>query len=183
MQQEPAQPAQASSEVLYTGPCKQTAWLGGYIKWFLVCVAGGLVAWGLSYVEFFAAWPMWILGLLGIPGLFWTFLKSKSTHYKITLRRVEFERGVLTKEVDSLELWRVVDVRYRQSLLDRVLNNATITLLSTDQSDPEFSIYGLPHHRKLFEDLREAVQSARQKGRPMEFAHNALDPDGVDIMS
>ncbi|MCA9698301.1 MAG: PH domain-containing protein, partial [Myxococcales bacterium] len=47
---------------------------------------------------------------------------------------VETEHGVLSKTVDSLELWRVLDVKYNQSLIDRIFDNGRITLVSTDQS-------------------------------------------------
>ena len=96
-------------------------------------------------------------------------MRHITTRYKITLRRVEFERGVISKEVDSLELWRVLDVRFSAGLLDRIVGNATVTLIGTDQTDPALELYGLPNARKLFEDLREAVQAARHTSRPMEL--------------
>jgi uncharacterized membrane protein YdbT with pleckstrin-like domain len=107
--------------------------------------------------------------LLGLPGMLWTFLKHVTTRYKLTTQRVEFERGVLSKSVDSLELWRVLDVRYKQTLLDRILGNATITLIGTDQTDPEMAMHGLANHRQIFEKLRDAVAAARRSGRPMEL--------------
>jgi uncharacterized membrane protein YdbT with pleckstrin-like domain len=158
-----------SQEVLYDGVCKHTASLGGYLKWVLVSAAGGGIAYGLGMVEFFATWPLWVLGLLGLPGMLWTFLKHVTTRYKLTTQRVEFERGVLSKSVDSLELWRVLDVRYKQTLLDRMLGNATITLIGTDQTDPELVVHGLANHRQIFEKLRDAVAAARRSGRPMEL--------------
>ena len=35
--------------------------------------------------------------------------------------------------------------------------------------DPELVLYGLPKHRELFGRLQDAVQAARQRGRPMEL--------------
>src|SRR5690606_28546121 len=110
-----------------------------------------------------------LLGLVGLPGLCWTFLRHITTRFKITLRRVELEHGVLSKDVDSLELWRVLDVRYKQSLLDRILGNAKVILIGTDKTHPELVLYGLPRHRQLFEQIREAVQAARHTSRPMEL--------------
>ena len=156
-------------ETLYEGVCRHTASLGGYLKWAFASIAGGGLAWGLSQVEALAGWPLWVLGLVGIPGMLWTFLVHVTTRYKVNTQRVEFERGVFSKTVDSLELWRVLDVRYKQTLLDRVLGNAKIILIGTDQTDPEMVMHGLPNHRKLFEQLRDAVQCARRAGRPMEL--------------
>lgn len=162
-----AQPG--AGEVLYEGIRKHSASFGAYLKWLLVSAIGGLAAWGLYQVEGLGAYPLWLLSLIGLPGLFAVFLEHATTRYKITRRRVEFEHGVLSKQVDSLELWRVLDVRYRQTFLDRILGNGRITLVGTDRTDPELELYGLPNHRKLFEDLREAVQMARHSNRPMEF--------------
>jgi membrane protein YdbS with pleckstrin-like domain len=161
----PAKPA----ELLYEGVCKHTASLGGYLKWAFVSAVGGGLAYGLGMVDFFASWPLWVLGLVGLPGMLWTLLKHLTTRYKLTTQRVEFERGVLSKTVDSLELWRVLDVRYKQSIIDRILGNATIILIGTDQTDPEMNMHGLPNHRQTFEQLRDAVQVARRSGRPMEL--------------
>jgi uncharacterized membrane protein YdbT with pleckstrin-like domain len=171
-----AQPG--SEELLYHGPARHGALAWDYLKWVLVGIAGGGIAFGLRQIEFFATWPLWPLSLIGIPGLIWTFFKHATTRYKITLRRIEIEHGVLSKTVDSLELWRVLDVRYNQSLFDRILGVARITVMSTDQSSPELALYGLPNARALFERLRDAVQLARHSNRPMELVggdHGALE--------
>ena len=80
---------------------------------------------------------------------------------------------MITRKLDSLELWRVLDVRYEQSVLDRIFHNAKITLIVTDQTHPSLLLYGIPGHRQLFERLREAVQFARASNRPMELAPGA----------
>lgn len=170
-----AQPPRGSSalpgsdELVFEGLARHSAFAGKYFKWTLASIVGGVVAYLLGMIEFFSTWPLWILGFVGLPGMFWTFLTFKSTRYKITLRRVEFERGVLSKGVDSIELWRVLDVNFKQNIIDRMLGNASVTLISTDQTDPEFELYGLPDGRRLFERLRDAVQAARHTSRPMEM--------------
>lgn len=156
-------------EVLYEGVRRHTASFGGYLKWGLVCIVAGVAGYFSMKIEAVSEYPLYLLALVGLPGILWTFLQHKTTKYKVTLRRVECESGVLAKDVDSLELWRVLDVRYNQSLIDRVLGNAKITLITTDQSDPELPLHGLPNHRQLFEQLRDAVQAARHTSRPMEL--------------
>lgn len=159
-----------SSEVMFAGPAKHSASLGGYVKWGLASALGGALAIAINSFEWGV--PGWMLGLLwlvGLPGLGWTYVTHVSTKYKVTGRRIETEHGVISKSVDSLELWRVLDVKYNQSLLDRILGNGKITLISTDQSDPNLELHGLPNHRELFEKLRDAVQDARQTSRPMEL--------------
>jgi uncharacterized membrane protein YdbT with pleckstrin-like domain len=155
--------------VLYEGLARHSASVGGYAKWILVTFVGITMAYLLSNIEFFATMPLWVLSLVGLPGIMLVFLRHVTTRYKVTLRRVETEQGIISKSVDSLELWRVLDVRYSQTLVDRLTGNGRILLVGTDKSDPELLLYGLPQHRKLFEQLRDAVQAARQTSRPMEL--------------
>jgi uncharacterized membrane protein YdbT with pleckstrin-like domain len=165
----PGPHAAGDEPLLFQGVCNHSVLIPQYLKWIGVSMLGSAAAWGLGKIEFFATWPLWILGMVGIPGMLWTFLQHVTTKYKITMRRVEWERGVISRSVDSVEMWRVLDLRYSQSLFDRMTGNADICLVSTDQSDPELHLHGLPNHRQLFEKLREAVQAARQSGRPMEL--------------
>lgn len=161
--------ASTSDRVLYEGPARHSVRLGAYLKWVLVGVLGGVAAWGLGHVESLEPYPRWVLIFLGVPGLIWTYLVHTTTTFKITTKRVELERGVLSKELSSLELWRVLDVGFKQSVVDRVLGNARISLIGTDQTDPELVLHGMPNPRRLFESLRDAVQEARRAGRPMEM--------------
>lgn len=158
-----------SADILYKGVRKHSASIPGYVKWIVVGAIGSTLGVLLGKIDFFAQFPLWVLGFVGVPGLIGTYLRHITTKYTLSLRRVESERGIISKSVDSLELWRVLDVRYEQSLFDRMTGNATITLVGTDQSDPELKLHGLPDHRALFERLRDAVQVARQGNRPMEL--------------
>lgn len=163
-------PTQATDELFFEGIAKHSANVGTYLAWVAVCVLGGVFAYFLLQLDFLKGKPMWLLTLLGTPMLLWSYLQHITTRYKVTRRRVEFQSGVITRRLDSLELWRVLDVRYEQSLLDRLFDNAKITLIGTDQTHPNLRLYGLPNHRQLFERLREAVQFARSHNRPMELA-------------
>jgi uncharacterized membrane protein YdbT with pleckstrin-like domain len=158
-----------SNDILYQGRRRHSASIGQYSKWIVVSAIGSTLAALLGKIDFFATWPLWALGLVGVPGMIYVWLRHVTTKYTLSLRRVECEQGIIAKSVDSLELWRVLDVRYTQSLFDRITGNAKITLIGTDQSDPELLLHGLPEHRKLFEQVRDAVQVARQGNRPMEF--------------
>lgn len=163
-----AQPG--GGEVLFQGIAKHSASMAGYLKWSFVTIAGGALGIFLNVMDW--GIPGWILGLLwlvGLPGIAWTYLQTITHKFKITRRRVETEHGIIAKKVDSLELWRVLDVQYEQSLIDRMFDIAKIKLIGTDQTDPVLTLHGIPGHRKLFETLRDAVQDARHTNRPMEL--------------
>src|SRR5262249_24599607 len=48
----------------------------------------------------------------------------KSIKFRVTNTVIEFERGVLSKRIDVVQLWRVRDVVYKQNLVDRILGIA-----------------------------------------------------------
>ncbi len=158
-------------EVLYSGHARHTVNLWTYIRWASLSALGG----GLSIVAFMNGWfpeyraPLAGLWFIGGPGMLFAILVHRNKRYTVTRRRVETENGVLTKKIDTLELWRVLDVRYQQSVVDRILGDGKITLIGTDRSDAVLELHGLPGHRKIFESLRDAVQWARRNNRPLEF--------------
>lgn len=167
-----AQPG--SGEKLFEGIASHSASVLRYGKWALVSIVAGAIAIGINAMDWgLPGWALALLWLAGVPGLLWTYLTVISTKYKVSLRRIETEEGVLAKKVETLELWRVLDVEYSQSLLDRILKNGRIKLISTDQTNPQLLLHGLPNHRQLFEQLRDAVQAARQTNRPMELVGGA----------
>lgn len=174
-----AQPG--SGEVLFEGIAKHSASIGGYLKWVFVSLVFGAIAIAINQFKpgLLPGWALGLFWLVGLPGLLWTYLSHVSSKYKITPRRVETEHGVLAKKVDSLELWRVLDVEYTQSVVDRIFSNGKIKLISTDQTSPELVLHGLPKHRELFEHLREAVQAARHTNRPMELVPGSEFGDGA----
>src|SRR5690606_12873567 len=90
----------------------------------LVLLALPVLAWVLEW-----GWPWWvglISILVAIALLILPWAVVKTTRYRISNYRIDFERGLLSKTIDTLELWHVDDIRYRQSLLDRMLRVGTI---------------------------------------------------------
>jgi membrane protein YdbS with pleckstrin-like domain len=116
-------------------------------------------AWFWSYV--FAC----ILSLV-VVGLVWVLvleLRRKGTRYKLTGRTIDFEAGVFSKRIETVQLWRVQDIDFQQSFFDRVFNIANIHITTTDRSTPELDLRGLPASREVFERLKDAADLARQQ--------------------
>jgi membrane protein YdbS with pleckstrin-like domain len=112
---------------------------------------------------------LWILIpiAIGLVAIFTTTLLRRSTRVRMTNRSVENEQGVFSKKIDVLELWRIRDVRYKQSLLDRILGIAHIEVFTKDVTTPHFEIVGMPASRQVFEKLRDSIEIQRQSKRVM----------------
>lgn len=91
-----------------------------------------------------------------------TTLYRKSIRFRVTASSIETERGVLSKRIDVLQLWRVRDVSYRQNLVDRILGIAHVDVFAQDQQNPHLEIIGMPASRQLFEQLRDSIEIQRQ---------------------
>ncbi len=57
------------------------------------------------------------------------YLKSLSTHYEITTQRIKLERGLLSKEQENLELFRIDHFELRKPLSMRLLGQAPAALV------------------------------------------------------
>ncbi len=116
-------------------------------------------AWFWSYVA---------AGVLSVVlvGLIWMLIlnmRRKALRWRITNRTIDYEVGIFSKKVETLQLWRVQHVDFRQSFRERMLGIATIHVFTTDREEPELTIRGLPASRELFDRLRDACDQTRQQ--------------------
>jgi len=94
-------------------------------------------------------------------GFFLGFYR-KSIRFRVTSTAIEFERGLLSKRIDVLQLWRIKDVVYKQTLIDRMLRIAHVEIVAQDSTNPDLEIIGMPASRQLFEQLRDSIEIQRQ---------------------
>jgi membrane protein YdbS with pleckstrin-like domain len=89
-------------------------------------------------------------------------LYRRSIRFRVSNTVIETERGFLSKRIDVLQLWRCRDVRYRQTLSDRILGIAHVDVFAADATTPHLEIVGMPASRQLFEQLRDSIEIQRQ---------------------
>jgi len=121
----------------------------------------GYPSWKAWFWSYFAAGVL-SLALVGLVWLFFLNLRRKGRRYRITDRTVDYEVGLFTRRVETLQLWRIHDLDFRQGVLDRMLGIATIHIFAKDVTDPEIVLRGLPASREIFDRLKDACEIARQ---------------------
>ncbi len=94
--------------------------------------------------------------------MFGVTLYRKSIKFRVTNTVIETERGIISKRIDVLQLWRCRDVLYRQNLMDRILGIAHIEVFAQDATTSHLEIVGLPASRQLFEQLRDSIEIQRE---------------------
>jgi membrane protein YdbS with pleckstrin-like domain len=165
--QAPHRPADDQEEVYYHGTPLFRAAVGTFLLWWIIGL--GLIAAGVAGLVmglFAASW--WIaipLMALGVIALLVPVIQLKSVRYRITNYRIDYERGVLTKKVDTLELWHVDDISFEQGLFERMFGVGTIIVMSHDPTTPKLTLRGIPRPRSIFDSLKQRIIAVkRQRG-------------------
>ena len=107
-----------------------------------------------------------LLFLFFIPGVF-CLLKAwyniVSTQYRLTTERLFIRKGLIARQVEELELYRVKDLKLQQGILERIFRIGTITVLSTDDSTPVVVLSGIADTEPVKEAIRSQYRAARQR--------------------
>jgi uncharacterized membrane protein YdbT with pleckstrin-like domain len=83
----------------------------------------------------------------------------------VTNQRLRVVRGLLSRSTEEVELVRVRDVSYEQSLAQRALGIGTITLVGTDATAPVVVLHDIDEPEVVKELIRQAVQEQRRRFR------------------
>jgi uncharacterized membrane protein YdbT with pleckstrin-like domain len=95
--------------------------------------------------------------------ILWKWLEVKSTKYELTTERIRSRHGVLNKNTDELELYRVRDYRFDQPFFLRIFSLGNIVLETSDRSHPTITLKAIPDGEELREVLRTHVEACRTK--------------------
>jgi uncharacterized membrane protein YdbT with pleckstrin-like domain len=162
-----AQAALPPMELIFEGAPSWKAWFWSYVLAFVLLLASpaGLVWLGIFRRD---AWKIVLPAISGVAlvGLIWlgvVHLLRKSIRYRISSRTLDIEAGILSKRIETLQLWRVRDLQFRQSVTQRILGIAQIEVCTKDVSDPEIVLRGLTASRDVFDKLKDAAELARQQ--------------------
>ena len=100
------------------------------------------------------------------------FALMKSMSWTINRETIRTQYGILNKQVDYIELYRVVDYAEYQSFLQRLLRVKTVEVLSTDRSDPSLRILGVPADMQLVNIIRKNVEICKHENKIFEVANS-----------
>ena len=160
-------PAGDSEEVYYEGTPQLRGHLGQVSLYWILGIAIILIPL-LIAVYFKVHIPWWAnlaLVAAGIILMIVPILTVKRTRYRITNYRIDFERGWLSTTIDTMELWHVEDLKFHQSLFERLVSVGTIEIFSHDDTSPNLYMRGIPNARQLFSTLQQRIIAVkRQRG-------------------
>jgi len=80
----------------------------------------------------------------------------KSIYYEVTRDRIEWSRGIFDRQVDNIDMFRVIDLKLRRSLIESILGIGTVRLTTKDDSDPQFDFVKVGDCRYLYDVIKKA---------------------------
>jgi membrane protein YdbS with pleckstrin-like domain len=157
------QPPDHDEVVYYQGSPLVRGGLGKLFEFGFI----GLILIALPVCSWLFHWdfPVWLDAALVVIGLLMFVipaLRTKTVRYRITNYRIDYERGLLARNIDTLELWHVEDLHFHQSLLGRLLNVGSITVVSRDETLPKLELLSLPNPKPLYETLKQRVIAVKR---------------------
>ena len=122
-----------------------------------------------SFTFYLTCIPLTLFFGIGIIMAIWRFLNIQNHKITITSQRILEETGVLSKNTNELELFRVKDLQLNQPFILRILGLSNILLATSDASSPYIVLKGLNNGKELKEQLRVAVENRRDSKKVREF--------------
>jgi hypothetical protein len=61
-------------------------------------------------------------------------------------------------------MFRIIDMRLRRSFLDCITGIGSVTVMTTDKTDPEFTFEKVRNCKKLYDVIKKASLAADRKG-------------------
>ena len=172
-------PAGDHEEVYYEGTPQIRGSLGkvllyGIIGLFFVALPLLLPHVFVTYKGHAPWWLNLAFVLIGIILMIIPILSVKRVRYRITNYRIDYEFGLLSKNIDTLELWHVEDITFHQSLFARIIGVGTIKVLSHDDTLPNLELHSIPKARELFEILKQRVIAVKRQPGVMKVDSGTL---------
>lgn len=110
----------------------------------------------------FGAWLLAIV-TVGLAALYFLF-QSRAVRYRITTQRVIVERGLFSKRMDQVDLYRINDYVVERPAMQRMVGTGNIILETMDKTSRELSLFGLPTDvMALYEALRKATEDEKRR--------------------
>src|SRR5439155_21312079 len=92
-------------------------------------------------------------------------IESHAIRWELTTQRLRIIRGLLSRSTEEIELTRVRDVAYEQSLTQRALGIGTVTVMAADTDTPRVQLHDVEEPEQGKELIRQAVREQRQRLR------------------
>jgi len=99
--------------------------------------------------------------ILPIIAMALRYLRTALHRYELTSQRLKEQTGILNRQTDELELYRVKDIAVEQPLLHRLFGRGRVVLQTSDRSTPSVALNCIHQPHEIARALRENVEQCR----------------------
>ena len=85
------------------------------------------------------------------------------TKYTLTEEKLVIDTGFFTKIQEEVRLYRMTDFSIKQTIFDRIFNVGRINISSSDNTQGEFTLFGVKKPYVVKEILSDYVEKEREK--------------------
>lgn len=111
---------------------------------------------------------LWLLLIGWNVGIIWSWIESLGWNLKITSTRVVVLRGIVSRNQEQVEYYRVFDSKFEQSFVQRVFHVGTITLFSDDTTAPQLT-FPIMNPLEMKEKIQSHVLQQRKNMRTIQM--------------
>lgn len=122
--------------------------------------------------ELFPLYAIIITYALLIFYLIYRYLFQINISWTISDEQLIYRRGVISIEIDYLELYRIYDYTEYSTFLDRIFHLKNVRIVSTDHTSPTLTIKGINYKENLLTELRSKVEQRKDQRRIYEIANH-----------
>jgi len=144
----------AGEKVIFEGHPSWRSILSFYIKGLLIAILAGVI------VHFVADGFGPVFGVvlaIFVVVVIVGFVKRIATDYRITDRRLNIKRGIISREVQETRLERVQNVNYNQGILERILQIGDVDFDTAASGDYDFTFAGVAQPEEVTRKVDQAV--------------------------
>ncbi|HHH30971.1 MAG TPA: PH domain-containing protein [Polyangiaceae bacterium] len=93
---------------------------------------------------------------------FW--IRARAVRYKITTERLVVEKGLFSKRMDQIDIYRINDYVVEIPFSQRVLGTGNLVVTAMDKTNPVLTLGNLKTDvRALYEELRRATENEKRR--------------------
>ena len=128
--------------------------------WLFICI--------VMLIGFRMNWLLIGEAFLLIAAFILTFLICQGiavarVRYFITDEQIIYRHGILHRETDFMELYRVIDYQEDRTFMQQIAGLKTVIIFSTDRSTPRLNIIGQRSGFDLISEIRWRVEMNKQR--------------------
>lgn len=94
-----------------------------------------------------------------------------SVVWTITDTQIKYTRGIISRNVDYMELYRVIDYQEKQNMIQQIMGIKDIIIVSGDKSHPMLRMYGIKNNLDIIGYINEKVEQTKKERKIYEITN------------